>query len=182
MTGLTGTACDQSGGSAVHMRQVKPPMRRLGEALRRVLGSRALLLLNVYVPYLGAGVRIRRVAPDATWFEVEMRLRPWNQNYFGTHFGGSLYAMCDPFYALILTENLGPNYTVWDKEASIAFKRPGRGLVRARFEVPPKRIAEIRSLVDDQGKAVACFQAQVVGEDRAVVAIVEKRLSIRRKE
>jgi acyl-coenzyme A thioesterase PaaI-like protein len=156
-------------------------MRRIGEVLRRVFGTRALLLLNAYVPYVGAGVRIRRVAPDATWFEVEMRLRPWNQNYFGTHFGGSLYAMCDPFYALILTENLGPNYTVWDKEASIAFKRPGRGVVRARFEVSPERIKEIRGLVDDQGKAVVSFHADVVGEDRAVVATVEKHLSIRRK-
>jgi acyl-coenzyme A thioesterase PaaI-like protein len=162
-------------------RQSKPALRRVGESLRRIIGARAFFILNTYVPYVGAGVRIRHIAPDATRFDVEMRLRPWNKNYFGTHFGGSLYAMCDPFFALILTENLGPEYVVWDKEAAIRFKRPGRGTVRARFEITPDRLEEVRRLVNEQGKAHVTFTAQVLAEDGEIVAEVDKVESIRKK-
>jgi len=162
--------------------QSKPFLRRAGESLRRIVGARAFFVLNTYVPYVGAGVRLRRVAPDATWFEVEMRLRPWNQNYFGTHFGGSLYAMCDPFFALILTENLGPEYVVWDKEATIRFRRPGRGIVRARFEVTPDRLQDVRQAVErDGGKTSVTFHTEVVGEDGEVVAEVDKVESVRKR-
>jgi acyl-coenzyme A thioesterase PaaI-like protein len=166
--------------ASTNREQSKPLLRRAGEALRHIVGTRALLLLNAYVPYVGAGVRIRRVAPDASWFDVELSLRPWNKNYFGTHFGGSLYAMCDPFYALILTELLGPAYVVWDKEASIGFKRPGRGTVRARFEVSRSELEDIRRRADRDGKTLATFHTQVVGPDGEVVAEVDKTLSIRR--
>jgi hypothetical protein len=54
--------------------------------------------INLYPPYLGAGVRITRISDDFRDVEVEMPLRFYNRNYFGTHFGGSLYSMCDPFY------------------------------------------------------------------------------------
>lgn len=165
-----------------HVEQTKPLLRRAGETLGRLVGSRAFFLLNTYVPYLGAGVRIRRIAPDATWFEVEMRLRPWNKNYFGTHFGGSLYAMCDPFFALILTENLGPDYVVWDKEAAIRFRRPGRGIVRARFEVTAQELEDVKRRVEEgDGKAVVAFTVEVVGEDGQVVAEVDKVESVRRR-
>src|SRR4030095_3076500 len=101
-----------------------------------------LSLLNLYPPYVGAGVRARRL-PDG--FESRMPLRLYNRNYFGTHFGGSLYAMCDPFFVLALVERLGPGYVVWDTSAQIRFLRPGKGHVRARFEIPPQRVAESRA-------------------------------------
>ncbi len=163
------------------VQQSKPLIRRAGERLRSVLGSRAFYILNTYIPYVGAGVSICGISHDATRFDVKMRLRPWNENYFGTHFGGSLYAMCDPFFALILTENLGPDYVVWDKAATIRFRRPGRGVVRARFEISRERIEEIRSLVDEQGKAHLTFATVVLDQEGEVVAEVEKVESIRRK-
>jgi hypothetical protein len=89
--------------------------------------------------------------------------------------------MCDPFFALILTENLGPDYVVWDKEAAIRFLRPGRGTVRARFEITPQRIEEIRTLVDDVGRALVTFTSQVIGEDGVLVAEVDKVESVRKK-
>jgi len=88
-----------------------------------------LRLMNLWPPFLGAGVR---VSPDLTSIKVEMRLRFWNQNYVGTHFGGSLFSMTDPFLGLMLFENLGANYVVLDKAASIRFTKPGKGRVRSR--------------------------------------------------
>jgi len=64
-----------------------------------------LKIVNLRPPYLGAGVRVTKIAPDIRSIDVEMKLRFWNRNYVGTHFGGSLFSMTDPFLMLILLEN-----------------------------------------------------------------------------
>lgn len=135
-----------------------------------------LALLPFYPPFLGAGIRVRRLPQG---WESSMRLSFFNRNYFGTHFGGSLYAMCDPFFVLILAERLGPGYVVWDKAATIRFLRPGRGRVRARFEIPPAQSADIRSLADRDGKLESTFRVQVLDAKDEVVAEVEKLVYVR---
>ena len=137
-------------------------------------------LLNLYPPYLGAGVRVRPSA-DLRTFEVRMKIRFWNRNYVGTHFGGSLYTMCDPFLMLILMEALGRDYVVWDKAATIRFRRPGRGTVRARFHIPEERLAAIRAEADAAGRAEPRFTAEVRDREGEVVAEVEKLLSVSRR-
>lgn len=138
-------------------------------------------LLNIYPPYLGAGVRVRHVSPDFREIMVEMPLRFFNRNYVGTHFGGSLYAMVDPFYMLMLIKNLGPDYIVWDKAASIDFVKPGRGTVRAHFRLDEKILEEIREKVKDGGKYLPTFTVHVVDRQGDVVARVEKVLYVRKK-
>jgi uncharacterized protein DUF4442 len=138
--------------------------------------------LRVYPPYLGAGVRITQMSDDFRQVDVEMRLRFWNKNYVGTHFGGSLYTMCDPFYMLMLIHNLGPDYIVWDKAATIRFKRPGKGTVKARFELSEQKIEEIRKSADTLGKIEPLFQVNVIDAEENVVAEVEKLLYVRRKD
>ena len=111
-----------------------------------------------------------------------MKLTWWNRNYVGTHYGGSLYSMCDPFFMLILIEQLGPGYVVWDKSARIEFRRPGRGTVRARFEIPASRVEEIRRAADAGGKVEPIFRTEIVDEAGVAVATVEKLLYVRRRE
>ena len=142
---------------------------------------RLLRLLSLYPPYLGAGVRVR-VSPDDRRFDVRMKLTRRNKNYVGTHFGGSLYSMCDPFFMLILMQALGRGYVVWDKAATIRFRRPGTGTVRATFDIPPERIEEIRAAADRDGKVEPMFRVDVVNEQGDVVAEVEKLLYVRRKD
>jgi acyl-coenzyme A thioesterase PaaI-like protein len=138
-------------------------------------------LLNLYPPYLGAGVRVR-ASPDLRTFDVRMKLRPWNRNYVGTHFGGSLYTMCDPFFMLILFDQLGRDYIVWDKAATIRFRRPGTGTVHAHFHIPPETVEEIRAAADREGKVEPVFTVEVHDDDGNVVAEVEKILYVRRKK
>ncbi len=149
------------------------------KTLWRRLKFRALV--NVYPPYLAAGIRVTRVADDFHAVDVRMKLHFWNQNYVGTHFGGSLFAMADPFFMIMLIELLGPGYVVWDKAGSIRFKKPGRGTVRARFEIPPERVREIREAADASGKVEPTFRVEIRDEQGEVVAEVEKLLSVRRK-
>ncbi len=141
-----------------------------------------LRIINLWPPYLGAGIRVTRIADDLRTYEVRMKLRWYNRNYVGTHFGGSLYSMCDPFFMLILTEALGRGYVVWDKAATIRFRRPGRGTVHATFHIPNDRIEEIRRAADEQGKTEPTFTAEVTNDAGEVIAEVEKLLYVRKKE
>jgi acyl-coenzyme A thioesterase PaaI-like protein len=138
-------------------------------------------LAGWYPPYLGAGIRVTGVSPDLLTLDVRLGLSFWNRNYVGTQFGGSLYSMCDPFFMLILIEALGPGYAVWDKAARIRFRRPGRGPVRARFQVSPERVEEIRTQVDQGGTVEPVFNVDVVDDQGEVVAEVEKVLHVRRR-
>jgi acyl-coenzyme A thioesterase PaaI-like protein len=151
-----------------------------GGTARRNLRSWLLKVMNFYPPLFGAGIRVRR-DPDGRTFDVKMKLTVFNRNYVGTHFGGSLYSMCDPFFMLILIAALGPDYVVWDKEAMIRFLRPGRGTVRATFSIPEERIAEIRRAADAAEKVEPLFHAEVVDENGNVVAEVEKTLHVHRR-
>jgi acyl-coenzyme A thioesterase PaaI-like protein len=154
----------------------------LWQRLNARLGARRLLrLMRFWPPYLGAGVRVTAIDPDLRWLEVAMDLNAWNRNYVGTHFGGSLYAMCDPFYMFLAIENLGPEFVVWDKAATIDFIKPGRGRVTARFQLDDARLAEIRAEVEAQGKSHPRFEVLVRDAGGDLVARVGKVLSVKKK-
>jgi acyl-coenzyme A thioesterase PaaI-like protein len=136
-------------------------------------------LINFYPPLLGAGIRSRTI--DERTVEVEMKLNVFNRNIVEVHFGGSLYAMCDPWFMLILMRLLGEEYIVWDKAASIQFKRPGRGTVKARFHIPKEREEQIRSEADQNTKIEPTFSVDVLDEQGQIIAQVEKLLYVRRK-
>jgi len=143
--------------------------------------KRLLKKLRFWPPFLGAGIRVTRVSEDFTTIDVELRMKFFNRNYVGTHFGGSLYSMCDPWFMVLLIEHLGPDYIVWDKAATIRFKKPGRGTVKATFHLPWERVAEIRAQADALGKIEPQFQAVVTDAEGMVVAEVDKLLYVRRK-
>ena len=137
--------------------------------------------VNLYPPFLGAGIRVTYPKDDAFAIVVRMGLHFWNRNLFGTQFGGSLYAMCDPVFLFIVTKNLGPGYQVWDKAAQIEFLKPGRGRVTATFVVPPEKIDEIRAAADRGEKVEPVFAVDVMADDGGVVARVTKRLWVSKK-
>ena len=141
-----------------------------------------LRLINFWPPFLGSGVRVTHIAADFTAVDVELRLKFWNRNYVGTHFGGSLYAMTDPFFMLMLIENLGRDYIVWDKAATIKFKQPGRGLVLAKFRLSRQEINDIRLEADSSPKVEPVFNVQVCDKAGRLVAEVEKTLYVSRKD
>jgi hypothetical protein len=141
-----------------------------------------LRLIRFYPPYFFAGIRVKNVSEDFRYAEVSMKLHWWNANYVGTHFGGSLYSMTDPFYMLMLLQNLGRDYIVWDKAAAIRFRRPGRGTVHAQFRITQEQVDEIRRQLETQEKVEPVFHVQVRDESGEVVAEVEKKLYVKRKD
>lgn len=139
------------------------------------------LWLNLWPPFLGSGIRVTRLDPDWRAIDVEMKLRFFNSNYVGTHYGGSLYSMTDPFYMLMLIENLGRDYVVWDKSASIRFRRPGRGRVTAMFRLSEEQLADIRQQMQAAEKIEPTFTVEVKDESGEVVAVVDKVVQVRKK-
>jgi acyl-coenzyme A thioesterase PaaI-like protein len=140
------------------------------------------LRINLWPPYLGAGIRVRRIAADYREIVVEMPLRLYNRGYFDTHFGGSLYAMTDPFFALMVLHNLPDDYVVWDKAGSIEFIAPGRSRMRATFRLEQDDLDRILRLTAGGDKHLHLFHVDVVDDEGLVVAKVEKIVYVRRKK
>jgi len=155
----------------------------MNATLRRWFASASALrrVLNLYPPYLGAGIKVTHIAEDFSSASVQMRLHWYNRNYVGTHFGGSLYSMVDPMYMLLLMRRLGSGYLVWDKSATIEFLRPGRGTVSAKFELTDAQLEEIRQATAEGDKYLPTWDLDIVGEDGEVVARVHKVLYVRKK-
>jgi len=151
-------------------------------SLKTFLKRHLRTVLNLWPPFLGSGIRVKRLDADWRAIDIDMKLHRWNANYVGTHYGGSLYSMTDPFYMLMLIENLGPGYTVWDKSAAIRFRRPARGTVSASFRLSSEQTAEIRRTLETQEKIEPEFIVEVKDEHGHVVAEVRKQLYIRGKK
>jgi len=137
--------------------------------------------LNLYPPYLGAGIRVREISPDFRRVRVRMGLGWYNRNYVRTQFGGSLYSMTDPFFMLMLMQLLGRDYIVWDKAASIDFISPGKGPVHAEFRIDDELLAQIRQYTAEGDKYLPELRVEVRDDEGTLVAIVHKTLYIRLK-
>jgi acyl-coenzyme A thioesterase PaaI-like protein len=137
--------------------------------------------INLWPPFLGAGIKVRKIAEDYSSADVEMKLHAWNKNYVGTHFGGSIFSMTDPFFALILIKGLGKDYIVWDKASEIKFKKPGKGVISAHFNITAEKIQEIRDLAEKNDKVEPKFVVEVKDQSGDVVAEVTKTLYVRHK-
>jgi acyl-coenzyme A thioesterase PaaI-like protein len=148
----------------------------------RTVSARTLRhVLNLWPPFLFAGIHVAAIGDDFRSARVELRMRPWNRNYVGTHFGGSLFAMTDPFWMLMVLHALGDGYIVWDKAATIDFEKPGRGRVHAEFVLDDATLAELRAAAAGGDKVLRWFDAPVRDASGDVVAMVRKQLYVRRK-
>ncbi|TWP50167.1 DUF4442 domain-containing protein [Lentzea tibetensis] len=137
--------------------------------------------MNLWPPFLFAGIRVLEISDDYRYARVKMRLRPWNRNYVGTHFGGSLFAMTDPFWMLLLLHNVGRTHMVWDQAGEIEFVSPGRGTVEAEFRLTEEIVEDVLSQSADGSKALVWFDTDVKALDGTVVARVRKQVYARRK-
>lgn len=143
--------------------------------------STLLKLIRFWPPFLGAGVKVKSFNEEFTSLVVQMKLRFWNKNYVGTHFGGSLYSMTDPFYMLLLLHALGKEYIVWDKSASIHYRKPARSTVFAEFKLSPELIKEIKNKLMHSSKTEFEFLIAIKDEEGNVVTEIKKILHISKK-
>ena len=151
------------------------------QTLSKDLGATALRRgLNLWPPFLAASVHVDRISADFREFDVSLRMRPWSRNYVGTQFGGSLFAMCDPWWMLGALRCLGDEYIVWDKAGEIDFVSPGRTDVRTSIRITDELLDEIRAATADGSKYLVWCDNDVVAEEGTAVARYPKRPYVRR--
>lgn len=138
-------------------------------------------LLNFWPPFFFTGIKLIKRNRDFSELVVRLKLRFWNANFVGTQYGGSIYSMVDPFYMLMLIHHLGKDYVVWDKAASIRFLKPGRTALTAQFQLTEEDLSAIRQTVAEQGRIEWKRTIAIKDSEGAVVAEVDKVISIKRK-
>ena len=138
-------------------------------------------ILNLYPPYLGAGVKVTYISEDWRELHVSMSLRWFNRNAVGTHFGGSLYSMVDPHLMLLLMQLLGKEYLVWDKAANIEFIKASKRKVTSVINVSNKDLEIIKNNTDNGEKHFSNFIVEIRDEDNDLVARVKKTIYIKKK-
>ena len=138
-------------------------------------------LLNIYPPFLFAGIRVERVDDDFRYARVRLKLRWYNRNYVRTQFGGNLFSMTDPFWMIMTMQNLGRDYVVWDKAAQIEFVAPGREDVIAEFRLDSAVLDTIRAATDGGEKYLHWYDTEVKTAGGELVARVRKQVYVRRK-
>jgi hypothetical protein len=137
-------------------------------------------MFNLFPAYRGSGARVTYIAGDFREVRVKLRLSWRSRNYVGTIFGGSMYSAVDPMYMIMLMHCLGREYVVWDKAASIRFRKPGRTTLYATFLLDEAELDAIRSATA-AGEAVdRTYTIDLTDADGVVHASVEKVIYVRR--
>jgi len=137
--------------------------------------------MNLWPPFLGAGITVEHIAKDFRQAKVRLKHGLLNRNIIGVHFGGSLFAMTDPFFMMMVSQNIGKGYIVWDQAAKIEFLKPGKGKVHANFEITQAQIDDIINSAQSGDKVLKDFVVDVKDQEDDVVARITKTLYIRKK-
>ena len=137
--------------------------------------------INIYPAIFGTGVKVLFVSDD--WHEVHLRLgiNFWTKNYVGTIFGGSMFSATDSFYMVMLVNILGKEFVVWDKEAHIKFKRPGKEKIYAKFHLSTEDIQHIRETAREKGEHVFELKVNWLNKDGKVIAEIDRFLYVATK-
>ena len=138
-------------------------------------------MLNFWPSFLFSGITVLEVAKDFRYAKVRLKKKMLTSNYVGTLFGGSLFAMTDPFYMVMVLKNLGKDYIVWDKRSEIEYVSPGKVTVYADFHLSDAALEEIKDEVAAKGKYLKWFEVEIKSADGTVVAIVKKQIYIRKR-
>lgn len=137
--------------------------------------------MSLYLPNLFSGIRVSEFSEDWTRAVVRMKVTRFTRNYVGVAFGGSLSAMTDPYFFMLVMHQLGRDYVVWDTRGEIAFLKPGRGTLTARFEVSPDTIADLRERAQGGAKVLEWFETDITDEAGTIVAHVRREVYVREK-
>ncbi|MBV9210064.1 MAG: DUF4442 domain-containing protein [Acidobacteria bacterium] len=136
---------------------------------------------NFFPAYRRTGGRLTYLASDYHEIHVRLPLNWTTRNYVGTIFGGSMYGAIDPVYMIMLIKILGEDYVIWDKAATIRFKRPGRGTLYAKFRIEPEEIEAIKEELTRVSSTERVYRVSLLDKDGKVHAEVDKTLYVAQK-
>ena len=147
----------------------------------RMTPRRLAIGMSLWIPNLFSGIRVRSFSEDWTEAVVDLHVNVFTRNYVGTAFGGSLSAMTDPYFFMLVMHQLGRDYVVWDTRGEIEFLKPGRGVLTARFAVPREKAEELRERARGGAKVLEWFETVITDASGDVVARVRREVYVREK-
>ena len=139
------------------------------------------LRFNFFPAFRATGARVIYISPDLRTLRIKLPLTFRTRNIHGTLFGGSMYAATDPLYAILIKVALGSDYIVWDKAATIRYKRPGRSTLYAECTVSESQIHSLRRKLETETSVDVEYEIELVDERGAVHAVVDKTIYVARK-
>ena len=138
-------------------------------------------LLNFWPPFLFSGIKVAALSADYRYCRVELKNLPWTRNINSSQFGGSMFAMTDPIYPLMLMGALGKEYLVWDKKADIDFIKPGKGKLSAEFWLSDATLDMVKAATEQGDKHFPTFLVHIKDSTNAIVAEVNRTVYVRKK-
>jgi len=136
---------------------------------------------NLSPMYRRSTGRIIEVSDDLHYVKIKIPLNWKNRNYVGTIFGGSMLSATDPIYMIQLMNILGEDYIVWDKAASIKYKRPGKDTIYCEFKFTKEDIENIKTQVNQKGEIDLIKTPHLVDKQGKVIAELSKTIYIANK-
>ena len=159
-------------------------MVKFGEWVGRKVGTgRAFkFFFNISPMYRRSGGRIVEASENLDFIKIKIKLNYKTRNYVGTMYGGHMYSCLDGIYMVQLINLLGKSFVVWDKVATIKFKRPGTSTLFAEFNISKELIEKIKVDVVEQNEIDLKLDVNLVDSNGKVCAEVEKVIYISSKE
>jgi hypothetical protein len=158
-------------------------------AISRVLEkfvSKAIIYkygFNLSPMYRRSTGRIYEVSEDLHSVKVKIQLSYKNSNYVGSIFGGSLFSATDPIFMIQLMNILGTDYVVWDKAATIKFKRPAKETCYVDFVFTDDEIEIIKKDVAENKEIDLIKNIKLTNKENSIVfAEVLKTIYVADKE
>lgn len=136
---------------------------------------------NLFPAYRGTGARVTYISSDFREVRVKLPLTFRSRNAVGTIYGGSMYGAVDPMYMIMLMQLLGREYVVWDKAATIRFRKPGRTTLFANFALDDDELNAIRDAAASGTPIDRTYNVDLVDAEGVVHASVQKVIYIKRK-
>ena len=137
---------------------------------------------NLHPAFRGSGGRVVHVGRDLRHIRIALPLSWKTRNIVGSLYGGSLFAITDGAHPMMLMAALGDGYIVWDKAASIRYRKPGYTTLYADFVLTPADLEAIRDQLARTPELERTFTVELKDADGVVHTVVERTVYIAEKQ
>lgn len=123
--------------------------------------------------------RVHTVSEDLSLITIKIPLSWKNRNYVGSIFGGSMFSAVDPIPMVQLINLLDDHYVVWDKGATIKFKRPAKETLYGEFRFSQEELSTIKSRIESENEIEIVKSTVLTNKERTKeFCVVDKTLYI----
>ncbi len=137
---------------------------------------------NLHPAFRATGGKVVHVSADFHHIRIKLPLLRRTRNIVGSMYGGSLFAVTDGAHPTMLMSALGADHVVWDKAASIRYRKPAYVTLYADFRLPAGEIAEIRKLLARDHETTRTYTVELKDREGVVYAVVERTIYIADKK